>query len=824
MKSIIYHTICLIALATGYTTARAQSAAPTVGVAKVTGSLVNEQGKAADYATVSLLKAKDSLVVKGALSNEAGAYSFTGVKPGNYIVKATMVGYTAGISAPVSVTATSTTVSVPVIKMQPASHNLNTVTVVGTKPLIERRSDRTVVNVENSVLAAGNSAMEILEKAPGVSVDKDDNISLNGKQGVTVMINDKLTYLSSAQLATLLRSTDGNTIQSLEIISNPSAKYDAAGNSGIINIKLKKNRESGTSGNVSATAALGKYFRDNTSLTLNHKEGKFSFFGTLSRGDTKRENNIRINRNVPGADSTTYFSQQTKMLDNNHYNNYRAGADFAMTSKNTLGFVASGYYNPDGSNNNNTTYIGSQPNVFSSYQNTLTTMNQTYKNFALNINDKLEIDSNGQALSVDLDYSKFNNNSKAQYDTYFYNPNGSTMAPPQMLRNQTPSTINIRTAKADYTLPFNKTTKLEFGGKYSDVKTDNDLEAQINSPTGYINDTTRTNHFIYSEKIGAGYVNFNKSFKKTSIQLGVRAENTTSNGNLVNSNQVVDRSYLNFFPSAFINHTINDKNEIGFNYSRRIDRPSYEDLNPFVYYLDQYTYSQGNPFLKPQYTNSFEVNYTYNHSINVTLGYSHTTDVITEVIITDTVKKATYQTTLNLQSQDSYNLNINLPYTFTKWWSGNANLTGFYLGFNSGKSQPGVLNNGYLNGGKAAYQIKTTNTFKITKTFKAELMTNYQSALQYGYYTIKPQYNLDAGLSQSLWNKKANIKLSVSDIFNTRKNNLIARSNDNIIDIHQKNETRVGRLTFTYNFGNSKIKSRNHQTGADDEKSRVKNQ
>ncbi|NCD69506.1 outer membrane beta-barrel family protein [Mucilaginibacter agri] len=820
MKPIINKFICFICLVTGFSAARAQS---SVSAVKVSGSLVNEQGKPADFATVSLLKAKDSVVVKGGLSNESGAYSFAGIRPGNYVIKATMVGYQKGLT-PITVGAVN--VIVPVIKMLPASKTLSAVNIVATKPLIERRSDRTVVNVENSVLAAGNSAMEILEKAPGVSVDKDDNISLNGKQGVTVMINDKLTYLSAAQLATLLRSTDGNTIQSLEIISNPSAKYDAAGNSGIINIKLKKNRESGTNGNLTATAALGKYFRDNTSLTLNHKQGKFSFFGTLSRGDNKRENNIRIDRSVPGADSTTYFSQKTKMLDDNHYNNYRVGADFAMTSKNTLGFVASGYYNPDGSNNNNTTYIGSQPSVFSSYQNTLTTISQTYKNFAFNINDKLEIDTAGQALSVDLDYSKFNNNSNAQYDTYYYNINGTPAGTPSMLRNQTPSTIDIRTAKADYTLPFNKTTKLEFGAKYSNVKTDNDLEAQISTPTGYVNDSTRTNHFIYTEKIGAGYLNFSKSFKKTSIQFGVRAENTTSNGNLVSSHQVVDRSYLNFFPSAFINHTINDKNEIGFNYSRRIDRPSYEDLNPFVYYLDQYTYMQGNPFLKPQYTNSFEVNYTYNHNINVTFGYSHTTDVITEVIVTDTVKKATYQTTLNLQSQDSYNLNLNVPYTFTKWWSGNVNFTGFYLGFKSGNDtpQPGSVYNGYLNGGKAAFQLKTTSTFKITKTFKAEFMTNYQSELQYGYYTIKPQYNFDGGLSKSFADKKLNIKLSVSDIFNTRKNNVIARSNDNIIDIHQKNETRVGRLTFTYNFGNSKIKSRDHQTGADDEKNRVKNQ
>jgi iron complex outermembrane receptor protein len=824
MKSIIYRIICFIALITSYAIARAQSAAPAIGVAKVTGTLLNEQGKAADYATVSLLKAKDSVVVKGALSNENGAYSFTGIKPGNYVVKATMVGYAAGISQPVNITASTTTVNVPVIKMQPSSKNLNTVTIVGSKPLIERRSDRMVMNVENSVLAAGNSAMEILERAPGVSVDKDDNISMKGKQGVTVMINDKLTYLSSTQLATLLRSTDGNSIQSIEMITNPSAKYDAAGNSGIINIKLKKNKQSGTNGSASVTAAMGKHFRDNTSLTLNHKEGAFNFFGNLSRGDTKRDNNIDIDRNVESGGENTYFSQVTKMGNERHYNNYRVGADYDMSPKNTIGFVVSGYFNPSADNNTSQTFIGTQPQVFDTYQNTYTTIKSQYNNFAFNLNDRWQIDSTGQALSVDVDYSKFNNSANAQYNTFYYNIDGSNAGIPSMLRNQTPSTIDIRTAKADYTLPFNKTTKLEFGGKYSDVKTDNDLEAQIIYNGEYINDPTRTNHFIYDEKIGAGYVNFNKSFKKTTVQLGVRAENTNSTGDLVNTAQVVNRNYLNFFPSVFINHTLNDKNEFGFNYSRRIDRPSYEDLNPFIYYLDQYTYEQGNPFLKPQYTNSFELNYTYNHTINVSLGYSRTTDVINQALVTDTLTKATYQTNVNLSTQNSYSLNFNSPYTITKWWTGNANLTAFYLDFKSGPNPQGVAGIGTLNDGKLAYQIKTTNTFAVTKTFKAEVMTDYQSSLVYGYFNVKSQYSIDGGLSKSFANKKANLKLSVSDIFNMRKNNVTSESNGNFIDVHQKNETRVARLTFTYNFGNSKIKARQHQTGADDEKNRVKNQ
>ena len=788
-------------------------------VTRISGSVITENGKPADYATVSLLAQKDSAVVKGGLSDEKGGYTFT-VKPGSYIVRVTMIGYQKGLSQ--AFTVSSAGIVIPQIKMLPASKTLQTVTISGARPLIERRVDRMVLNVENSVLASGNSALEILERAPGVTIDKDDNISLKGKQGVTVMINDKLTYLSAAQLATLLRSTDGNTISSVEIITNPSAKYDAAGNSGIINIKLKKNKQSGTNGSLTQTVASGKYFRDNTSLSLNHKEGDLNFFANLNRGDVKHLNTIDIQRNVTDNGTTTYFDQHTDMYTMYHYNNYRIGADWDMSKKNTLGFVASGYFNPEIDTNVNRTNLGVQPTVFNSYQNTYSGMHQSFKNFAINVNDRWQIDSAGQALSVDIDYSKFTNGSVAEYDTYFYNPDGSTAAPVQMLRNQTPSVINIKTGKADYTLPLSKTMKLETGVKLSDVKTDNDLAAQLNSATGFVNDEALSNHFIYDEKIDAAYLNLSKSYKNTSVQAGLRAEYTKSEGDLVTTNQVVNRSYLNFFPSVFINHTIDKKNELGFNYSRRIDRPGYDKLNPFVYFLDQYTYSQGNPFLKPQYTDSYELNYTYNHTINVSLGYSRTTDVITQLLLTDTVKKATFQTDLNLRVQNSYNFNINSPYTVTKWWTGNVNLTMFYLGFKSNGQQSGNLSSGTINDGKLAYQLKATQTFSLAKNFKAEVMGDYQSSLIYGYFQVKPQYAVDAGLSHSYADKKVNIKLSVSDIFNIRTNNVTSVSQGNIINIHQKNESRIGRLTFTYNFGNNKIKARQHETGADAEKNRVK--
>ena len=811
MKTITTIIVSLLFILS-LTTVTAQPAPPSL---TVTGSLLDETAKPMGYATVSLLNAKDSAVVKGTLSNDAGLYTFNNIAPGDYLVKATVVGYANAIGSVFTLTKAEKNYTVPAIKMLPASHSLNAVSITASKPLIEHQVDRVVMNVENSVLAAGNSAMDILERAPGVSVDKDDNISLKGKQGVTVMINDKLTYLSAAQLATLLRSTDGNTIQSIEIISNPSAKYDAAGNSGIINIKLKKNKQTGTNGSVTVGAGWGRYGQDNETLNLNHKEGSLNVFGTFSHNDVERFQNIGLMRVIDSVGHNTYFNQHTYMPETDHNNSYRLGADYDLSSKNTIGFLVSGYFNGENDNNNTNTYIGQSFAEVDSSLHTVSLIHQTYHDIAGNLNDDFKLDTLGQELSADIDYSNFRNSSVAGYNTDFFLADGAVQQPAAFLGNITPSTINIRTGKVDYTKPISKTLKFESGLKFSDVKTDNDLLQTESSTSPYIDN----NHFVYDEKVDAGYINFKKDFRGYSVQAGLRAEYTSSSaiGDSANVAQSIPRHYLDLFPSLFVDHTINDKNEITFSYGRRIDRPQYDNLNPFVYHLDPYTYQKGNPYLQPQYTNNFEFNYTYDKNITLTLGYSRTTNVITQIPGTDPVTKVSFVTEENLQVQNAYNINLYAPYTVTKWFEGNVNITGFYLGFISNG-----LEGANLNAGEPAYQVRATETFTPIKGYKFELTSDYQSALIYGLFNVKPQYSTDAGVSHSFDDKKANVKFSVSDIFNQRTNNVSSNYADNNLIINQNRQSRVARLTFTYNFGNNKIKAREHTTGADDEKNRVK--
>ncbi|WP_295648257.1 outer membrane beta-barrel protein, partial [uncultured Mucilaginibacter sp.] len=463
----------------------AQAVKPTV---KISGAVLDEKIQPLAYATVALLKAKDSSVVKGAITNDAGIYTFEHLNQGKYLVRVSTVGFFKAYSKPVTVA--NENINMPAIQLITGAKTLNAVSVTAAKPLIERKLDRMVMNVENSVLAAGSDAMEILERAPGVTIDKDDNISLKGKQGVTVMINDKLTHLSAAQLATLLHSTDGNNIQSIEIITNPSAKYDASGNSGIINIILKKNNSVGTNGSVTATAGYGVYPKGNASISLNHKEGNLNFYGSYSIGSRQRSNDIYINRLIDTSGKQTYFTQHTFMPSTNYNNTYRLGVDYDMGKTNTLGLLFSGYFNGETDNNINNTVIGSQPGLTDSLQNTTSTISQTYHNYEFDLNDKYRIDSLGQDISFDVDYTNFTNTNNALYNNYYLFANLTTEHPALIQQNQSPSNIIINTEKVDYTLPFHKTMKFEAGLKSSYVKTDNNLQAQYQNGGGtFINDT-----------------------------------------------------------------------------------------------------------------------------------------------------------------------------------------------------------------------------------------------------------------------------------------------------------------------------------------------
>ncbi|TCD12843.1 TonB-dependent receptor [Pedobacter frigidisoli] len=792
--------------------------AQTAPKANITGIILDENKQPADYVTVVLLKASDSSVVKTAFTDQSGMFGFAISTKGEYFYKASNMGYKTIKSKVLSISDANQKIDFETAQLSTNTQTLKEVSVAVTKPLIERKMDKVVMNVSNSSIAVGSTALELLQKAPGVSVDQNDKISMLGKQGVLIQLDGKQTYMSSADVANLLRNMQSSEIETIELISNPSSKYDASGNSGIINIKTKKSKNGGTNGSANATAGYGKNFRGNAGLNLNHRTQKLNFFGNYNYGKTKRENLITIDRISNGAPDT-YFMQAGVSVRKQNNNNFKAGLDYFIDKKNTIGVLVNGYFNRGTEAAATNTLIGpSFQKVDSSLiSNSLQTTK--YNNIAYNVNYKSVLDTAGSELSADLDYSKYNGNDGSDYENDYLFANGNRIRPINYIRNNTPSKIDIKAFKVDYNVSLSKTVKLEAGVKSSWVKTDNDLQAEEFINNNWQNDLRRSNQFVYDENVNAIYSNLNKQFKNTSIQLGLRIEQTNSKGNLITTNTVVERSYWDFFPTLFVQQNLSKNNQLGFSYSRRIDRPSYDALNPFVYYLDQYTYNKGNPFLNPQYTHNFEVSYTFMQKYMLSLGYSRVNDVITEVLLPDEAQKALYQTNANIAKNISYNANLNIPVQITKWWQTNNNLNVFYLSFEAPD-----LAGSPLKTGKTSFQFKSQQTFTIVSGFTGELSGSYESPLDYGTLSLKARYYIDAGLSKSLFNKKASLKLALSDVFNMSENNLSSAYPGLSYYVHQKNESQIGRISFTYRFGKNEIKpARRRATGTESEQGRMKN-
>lgn len=782
------------------------------------GLVLDENNKPVDFATVGLFKTADSSLARTSLTDSEGKFQITSVKVGNYFVKVSRMGFAATKSKNFVVDQQNLTIDLGALTLKAEGTALKAVTITATKPLLERKADKLVMNVENSAVAIGSTALEVLQRAPGVTVDQNDRIAMQGKQGVLILLDGKQTYMSSADVANLLRGMQSEQIESIELITNPSSKYDASGTSGIINIKTKKNKNGGTNGSLTLSASQGRNFRGNSGLSLNHRSTKLNAFGNYNYGNYRNNNRLEIDRIVNGS-QPTYFMQVGETFRKRSNNNFKAGLDYFIDSKNTLGVLVNGYFNTGTENTGNDTKIGKSFTQVDSLLLANSDQTDRYKNLAYNLNYKSVLNAKGSELSADLDYSRYHGKDIANYQNNYLFANGQAMRPLNLIRNTTPTVIDIKAFKVDYTTSLGKTLKLEAGLKSSWVKTDNDLQAEEYVSGSWKNDIRRSNQFIYDENVNAAYFNLNKQFKKTSVQFGLRAEQTNSTGNLITNNDVVERSYLDLFPTLFVQQELAKNHQLGFSYSRRIDRPGYDALNPFVYYLDQYTYNKGNPFLKPQYTHNFEVSYTLMQRYFLTLTYSRVNDVITQVLLPDDQQKALYQTNANLAKNLMYGANLNIPIKPVKWWDMNNNINIFHLSFESPN-----LGSQQLKTGKTAIQIRWQNSFTIAKGLSAELFGNYESPIDYGTLSIGNRYYMDLGISKSLFNKKASLKLAMSDVFNTNEQHIKSAYPGLNYELYQKNDTQIGRISFSYRFGKNEIKpARRRTVGTEAEQGRMKN-
>jgi iron complex outermembrane recepter protein len=795
---------------------------------KITGMVVDQNQKIVEFATVALLKAADSTLVKGSLTDANGRYELAQIPAGSYKIRISQMGFKTANSLIFKLNSQTPTLQLAPIFLQEGSQTLAEVKVTAAKPFIEQQLDKTVVNVENSIVAAGNTALEVLEKAPGVTVDQNGNISLKGKSAVLVLIDGKQTYMSANDLANFLRNTQASQMEKIEIMTNPPAKYEAAGNAGVLNIRLKKNQNLGMNGSVNAGVGQGRYGKTNGGISLNYRNEKMNIFGSLNGRYNRNFQDIEVNRAISqktstGRDTMVYFDGIASNIRVNQGVNFRLGADYFLTKKTTLGILLTGNDNVWRSEGPDNLIIADANRVARQRVITYNDTRNTYQALSGNFNLKHTFDTTGRELAVDVDVAQYFNPSKQRYDIDNFlifgadeRPNGTT----KLFAVQR-SQIDILSGKIDYVHPINKTTKLETGWKSSRVKSDNDIVFSTTEGGEAIQG--RSNRFIYTESINALYASLSKEWGKTSVQVGLRMEHTHGVGDQRTTRASFVRDTVNFFSTFFVRRELSKNHTLGFSFSQRIDRPSYEDLNPFIYFLNEYTFQKGNPWLRPQYTNSFELTHAFMGAINTTMGYSNTSGAMNEVFKSEELdgRLVTYVTRDNVARFQSLSLTVSFPLPVAKWLSSN-NFIGVY--HNRFTGTIATINEPIDTRG-TTFNINSQNNITLPKGFALELSGFYQSGIVEGQLIGRSMGQVTLGIQKKVLEKRGTLRFNVSDIFATQVFRGSFDSPTVKTSIVNQWETRVARVSFSYRFGNNKVQNaRQRTTGLEEEKSRVKNQ
>lgn len=789
---------------------------------RITGTIYDDLNKPLNSATVSLLKAADSSLVKVALTNASGVYEFEGMESDSYLVSVTSVGFDKRFGSSFAHAAGQT--RIPDILLMPQAKNLGGVTVTASRPFIETRIDRTIVNVEASPTNAGATALEVLEKSPGIMVNNDGVISLRGKSGVIVMMDGKPTFLSPTDLANMLKNMPASSIDQIEIMTNPSAKYDASGNSGIINIKTKKGKSAGFNGSVMVGATTSIYERDDkfffrpksqNSINFNYKKNKINFFGNynpnLFRGMSRLEifrTKLDDQKNITG-----YNAVQTNFKFGNNNHTLKLGLDYSIDKKNTIGVVVSGF---DFAGHPTPQTITTS---YDEFYNPVTVMVSNtdnrfrFRNFTSNLNFRRQFDTTGRELTFDFDFIAYDNTARMTLTTDFYDGNGQSLGDPLLLKGHLPSNIQIYSLKSDYVHPFSKGGRLEFGAKSSFVKNDNVVNYQRWFDSKWIPDS-RSNHFIYEENINAVYLNANRQVKKWSFQGGLRMENTVSKGYQVTNDSSFRRSFTDLFPSAFVSYDVNKDNKLTVSYSRRITRPNYQDLNPFIYFLDSLSFRKGNPFLLPQFTHNTELSYSYKGKFITTMSYNHTKDVISFILKPD--GNIVYLTSDNVSKFRNMGISITAPTPITKWWNSNV-FVNVYNNHYEGMYEGKPLDISYT-----SFMINMTQTFTIKPGTSVE-MTGFYRARGVDQLSInEPMYLLSFGAQKQVLEGKGTVRLNLRDPFWIQRYK--GKTQYDLIDSRVQNrwDNRQVTMTFTYRFGkNGQGQQRRRTSASQEEQNRV---
>lgn len=701
---------------------------------------------------------------------------------------------------------------------------LSTITVTSQRKPVERKADRTIINVDAFISNTGSNALEVLEKSPGVQVDNNETISLKGKAGVVIYIDDKPTYLSGADLAGYLKSLPASMLDKIEIMTTPPAKYDAAGNAGVINIKTKKSRVKGFDGNFILSHRQGIYADTRTTLNFNYCRNKLNFFSNLVFSEGQNFNDLTIEREYYTAAGSPLSSFDQNSFIKRWYKSYtgRVGMDYSVNKKATIGVMFTGVYRPsvERRKNKGTFYnAGGDPDSLITARNS---EREKFSNGGINLNFRYKPDSTDRELSMNADYIRYSMGNDQLYKNASFDASSNPKTN-DILAGNLPSSINIFSFKTDYVHPLSASLKMETGLKTSYIRTDNDAQyfTTVNNVT--LPDYEKTNHFIYDENINAAYINFSKELQRFTLQAGLRAEHTLSKGyqtgNLMKPDSSFRRSYVNVFPTVFALYKLDStgSSSVSFSYSRRIGRPYYADLNPFISPLDKFTYYAGNPFLQPEFTHHFEVGYNYKNKISTSVFYDHVKDEMNEMI--ELSGNTFISRTGNIGKKNVAGISADATVNIKKWWTLLPYAEYIYVHTRSKVYTESV------NTKAGFWSANITSQFRISKTWSAELFGRYRSDIVDGQFRGVAVSQVNASVQKKIMKDKGSVKLNMVDLFYTRINQgYISSLKNGKGYYHNPNDSRALILAFTYNFSKgAKANTGRNNTGAENETNRVKN-
>ena len=764
-------------------------------LSQITGKLSDEKGTPVGFANVSLINIATNKLSAAAITDSAGKFSITSPTPGSYFVRFTAIGFTE-IKTDVFEAGANFRKDFGTLVLKSEGKKLDDVTVVALRPTITQEADKLVVTIENTAMAQGNTAFAVLAKSPGVFVDVDGNIQLNGRSGVTVMLNGKLTYLSARDLRNLLEGMPAENIKNIEIITNPSARYDAEGTSGIININLRKNTQRGVNGSIYGNAAYNFYKQVNYGYgtNINFKGGNWSSFLTLDGNHREGGRNSTFTRVFYGPSSTIYFDQTAiGNFKNDQPIAIRFGTDYSFNDKHSVGGMV--YWSESKGTDEflTDTYIGNAPKSYQQFIDSDNFNKGVFKNLTSNLHYAAKLDTLGRQFSADIDYVKINNRRETDLLNYYTNlSTNNTTA--EKLYTFVPAGYDIWSGKIDYIHPLKNKHKLEAGAKVSRVESDNDSRFYFNNGS-LVADMSRTNYFNYQEKIYAGYLTWSGPLaKKLTAQAGLRGEKTEGIGRSYTTGQVNKRDYLDFFPSVFLQHKVSDNYGINLSYSRRLTRPNYGNLNPFRAYRDPYTWYEGNTNLRPQYTHQLSIAQNIRKIYFLTATYQLNKDVMSEIPILDVNTGTTVYTTGNVDDGYSISLTALAPVRIAKKWETQntivLNQTKFTMTTNLGKVENGQL----------FFMFQSNHTILLPKDFRIEMNFLYRGPAASGLYKMASMNRVDMAIKKSFFKKKFDVTANVSDLFKGFRYLWTTNINGNKNDFDQYFRWRSVGLSLRYNF------------------------